>query len=116
MLAALGFVATSGPAGKGKWELAWGDVFAGRRVVVIPDRDHPDALTFGQRVAASALFYDPVSVRVVKLPDEELPPPGSPSRDIRDWLDRKFPGGRGTAPEKRAAVAALCKRFKEYKA
>lgn len=115
-LAALGFVATSGYAGKGKWEYSWGSWFKGRRVCVIPDRDPGDvALEYAHKVVASACYYEAAEVRVVELPIPELKPDMA-GGDVVDWLARKFPAdSRATTPDRRAAVAALCKAAVPYR-
>lgn len=111
-LAQLGFIATTGYGGAGKWELIWGSEFAGRRVCIIPDRDGRDvSQSYGFQCAASALYYAADEIRIVKLPVGELRVDGS-GGDIVDWLDRRKAGGQRAD---RAAVAELCKRAEVFK-
>ena len=81
----LGLVATCNPGGaaqpgqRSKWPLEFGEHFAGRDVVVIPDNDlagaaHAEAVVRSLGGKASG-------IRLLKLPD--LPPKG----DVSDWLD-----------------------------
>lgn len=81
LLWGIGCVATSGPAGKGKWEAGWGTMFQGRAVVVVPD---PDGVDWGCRVLASAIGHNATSVCLVENPAGQ--------GDVKDWLPR--PGGR----------------------
>lgn len=66
-LTRLKFLATTGYAGKGKWEPGWAKAFAGRRVVVCPDGDGE---SYGQKVAADCMWHRAAEVRIVRLPAE----------------------------------------------
>lgn len=85
LLEGLGFVATcnSGGSNKGAWKVEFGTWLSGRDVVVFPDTD-----AVGQQhavdVAATALYLDAASVRIVKRGQgwENLKPPA----DVKDWL------------------------------
>lgn len=115
-LFALGFVATTGYAGAGKWRTEWGADFRGRRIVVIPDRSGDMAVEYGQKIAASALYYYAESIRIVEIPVSELKRDGS-GGDIVDWLDLQFPGWKKSGEVLRAArsgFVALCQRFPEW--
>jgi len=78
-LADLGLTATCNPCGAGNWRPEFGQYFAGRDVVMLPDNDGP-GLEHAEQVART-IFPFANSVRVVWLPG--LPPKG----DVSDWLD-----------------------------
>ena len=108
LLCDLRFVATSGPAGKSKWNSDWGKHFAGRRVVVVPDRDlpHDGGLEWADKVVASAIRHKCLSVRVVMIPTIDLPPAGG---DIKDLLLRVEP------KQAREYMIQLVQGFPEYR-
>lgn len=115
-LVRLGFQATTGYAGMGKWDYTWGRYFAGRRVVVVPDRDPKDvALAYGHTIAGSCFYYEAAEVRVVTIPCTELDPKGG---DLCHWLARDVPGRKELDPAdvagRKAAVVALAKRSPAY--
>lgn len=113
LLASMGFIATTGYAGKGKWNPVWSADFKGRRVVVIPDRDPRDsAMDYGHAIMASAIYYQAASVRLVEIPLGELKPQYQ-GGDIKDWLGFRFPAG-GSDKDKKDAVVRLCQRFPEW--
>ncbi len=78
-LRALGLLATTSPCGAMAWDMSYGKVLAGRRVVIIPDKDEP-----GQRhavqVAGSLVYWHARKLAIVHLP--ALPEGG----DVTDWL------------------------------
>lgn len=78
-LVSLGLVATTNSGGAGKWEPAFAQHLAGRRVVIIPDNDTPGR-QHAEQVARS-LVGMAESVSILELPG--LPPKG----DVSDWLD-----------------------------
>lgn len=116
LLKGLGFVAVSGPAGKSKWDVLWGSDFQDRRVVVIPDRDvaTDGGMVWGHQVAASALYFNVASVRIVELPISELKP-NSQGGDIKDWMLRKLERQPDAATAtKRGWVVEIVKASHEY--
>ena len=116
LLKGLGFVAVSGPAGKSKWDVLWGSDFQDRRIVVIPDRDvaTDGGMVWGNQVAASALYFNAASVRIVELPISELKPE-SQGGDIKDWILRKLER-KPSAPTaaRRGWVVEIVKASHEY--
>lgn len=85
-LTKLGFLATTGYAGKGKWEPGWANAFRGRRVVVCPDVDRVDEVSgYATKVAADCLWHEAAEVRIVRLPVDRLKP-GAGCGDISDFL------------------------------
>ncbi len=94
--------------------MEWSGYFRGRRVVVVPDRDEKDvAMEYGHKVAASCIFADAASVRVVKLPISELKP-GMTGGDVMHWLafgER----AKWSRDQKRKAIIELCKGFGEWR-
>ena len=66
-LARVGILATTNPMGAGKWRsILYNPPLAGRRVVVIPDRDRPGwdhALSIAESLRSTA------DVRILELPD-----------------------------------------------
>lgn len=93
-LARLGIVATTNPAGAGKWIEGWGRrYFAGRTVVILPDNDEPGH-RHGAKVAAD---LDGHASGVVVL---NLPSVGEKG-DVLDWLAQG-----GTASELERLVGA----------
>jgi hypothetical protein len=108
----LGFVATTSYAGASKWDLAWGCHFAGRRLCIIPDWGQTDpGLEYAHKVAASAMCFQALEIRIVRLPISELRPDGS-GGDILDWLRYREERGQ---PADRQAVAKLCSQFTPYR-
>lgn len=92
-LRGLGLVATCNPMGAGKWDDAYNQTLAGRRVVILPDNDEP-----GRRhrdKVAAALAGIVAELRVVDLPN--LPEKG----DVSDWIS-----AGGTVAALRAIVDA----------
>lgn len=78
-LAAWGLVAVCTDSGAtGKWPEGFGDLFAGRTVVILPDNDTPGE-KYAAKVAA-ALLPVAAAVKVLRLPD--LPPKG----DLIDFI------------------------------
>jgi len=74
-----GLLATTNPAGAGKWRSDCGECLLGRDVIILPDNDDP-----GRRHAhkiARSLQSIARSIKLVNLPD--LPLKG----DVSDWLD-----------------------------
>lgn len=111
-LVQLGFVATTSYAGAGKWEYHWGGHFASRRICIIPDLGPNDpGLKYAHQIAASALYYGALEIRIVKLPVSELKPDGS-GGDLIDWLAVRSEKG---LPTDRQAVAKLCSQFSAYR-
>jgi hypothetical protein len=72
-------LATTCPGGAGKWRPEYGEVLAGRHVVILPDNDDPGRLHAAQ--VSQALLGVAASVRIVELPN--LPAKG----DVSDWLE-----------------------------
>ena len=97
-LAALGLVATTAPAGAGKWrQVPDLSALAGRRVVALPDNDSAQqGLRHCEDVAAS-LVPIAVSVKVLSLPG--LAPTGE---DASDWIER------GGTAESLVELATVC--------
>lgn len=96
-LAALGVLATCNAGGSGKWPESFGQHFAGRDVVILPDNDAAGA-KHAQFVAASLL---PVAKRVRILPLPDLQAKG----DVSDWI-----AAGGT----KAALVALAEQAPDY--
>lgn len=77
-LADLGLVATTNPAGAGKWTDRYADALKGRRVVILPDNDEA-----GQRHAEAVL----ASLRRAGVTAAVLALDGLPRKgDVSDWL------------------------------
>ncbi len=86
--------ATTNAGGAGKWKESFGEYFAGRPVVILPDNDEPGR-AHAAKVAAM-LNGKAVSIKVVQLPN--LPDKG----DVSNWLDA---GGKLTDLERMVAEA-----------
>lgn len=85
LLNSLGFCAVSSPAGKGKWERDYGQLFNARYVVVIPDRDPVDAgLSWSESVIGSAIGWGAVGVSQPLVPRDGVP--DDKTIDVKDWL------------------------------
>lgn len=113
-LVSLGFIATTGNAGMGKWDFAWSQHLAGRRVVIIPDRDPRDAaMEYAYKIAGSCVRPGvAASVRIIELPIRELKP-DMQGGDLAHWL--AFGGKAQWKPEeKRAAIISICKNVTEW--
>lgn len=81
----LGFNATTGYAGKGKWEPGWAWHFAGRRVVICPDVDGPNQISqYAQKIAADCIWHNAAEIRIANLPHDRLKADGS--GDITDYI------------------------------
>jgi hypothetical protein len=107
----IGLKATTGYAGFGKWDFHWGRDFASRRLVVVPDRDPRDkALGYAYSIAGSALYYRAAEIRMLLVPQTELPPDGG---DICHWLERKGIALQDVAGRKEAVIG-LVKRSDFY--
>lgn len=76
---AMGFPATTGAGGAGKWRDEYSASLRGRRVIVLPDNDEPGRKHAEQ--VASSLTGVAAAVRVVRLPG--LPPKG----DVSNWVE-----------------------------
>lgn len=104
-LRAVGLVATTNPGGAGKWRLDYGRWLAGRRVAVLAHNDEPGR-DHALQVAASLLFWEAASVRLVCLPGL------GPGGDISDWLAAYGPSRR---PDARRDLCALIRDTPEWK-
>ncbi|MBE0567946.1 MAG: hypothetical protein IH621_18475 [Krumholzibacteria bacterium] len=93
-LASIGLLATTNPAGAGKWQDKYADTLCGRDVVILPDNDDPGRKHAAQ--VARSLRGVARAVKIVPLPD--LPDKG----DVSDWLDW---GGSREALEALVAAA-----------
>ena len=90
----LGLVATTNPGGAGKWNGAYADALAGRRVVILPDNDDT-----GQRHADTVL----ASLRGAGIAAAILALDGLPRKgDVSDWLAK---GGKADDLLQRAESA-----------
>lgn len=67
MLAMLNLTSTTNPMGAAGWRLEYGSHLAGRRVAVFPDANEAGNL-HAMAVAASCIYWEAESVRVVHLP------------------------------------------------
>ena len=104
---AAGPVATTAPAGAGKWRPEFGPWLSHRRVAILPDHDEK-GYAHAHQVAASALANDAAAVRVVKWPEET-----AIGADISDWLLEHH--AQSTAEQKRAAVLGLIRGAKAWR-
>ena len=83
-LRSLGFVATTNAMGAGKWEGTYTEQLVGRRVIILPDNDHP-GMAHAFKVA-NEIYGNAAEVRVIELPGlgERVANHGA---DVSDWLD-----------------------------
>jgi phage/plasmid primase-like uncharacterized protein len=75
-LVALGLTATCNSGGAGKWDPAFNQNLAGRKIAILPDKDRPGR-DHAQKVARS-LQGIAASVKVLELPGD--------GKDVSDWL------------------------------
>lgn len=80
-LVSIGLSATTNPMGEGNWRDSYNAFFAGKHVVIIPDRDEVGR-RHGETVSC-ALRSIAASVRVVSLP---FPEDAKPAKDATDWI------------------------------
>lgn len=96
-LRTLGILATTCPCGAMAWDMDYGRVLTGRRVVILPDNDEPGH-RHAVQVAGSLVYWNAQKLAIVHLP--ALPEGG----DVTDWLaDFK------TKEEKIAALVSVLK-------
>jgi hypothetical protein len=81
LLAKLGHTAVSGPDGSSRWEAEWGEHFAGRGLIVIPDPDKV-GMEWAGKVIGSAIGHGCKSIRLAAIPREEAPQTGK----LKEWL------------------------------
>lgn len=74
-----GLLATTNPAGAGKWRDSYAEQLSGRDVTIIPDNDNPGR-AHAETIARSLVAHS-CRVKVVRLPN--LPEKG----DLSDWFD-----------------------------
>ncbi len=77
-----GLLATTNPAGSGKWRTEYNETLRGRDIVILPDNDTPGR-DHAKKVAAS-LHGIAAKIKIVSL--SGLPEKG----DISDWLDAGY--------------------------
>ena len=94
--AGMGFLATTGAQGAGKWRPEYALTLKDRRVYVIADKDEPGR-QHAKDVAASLLVFAS-EVRVGEMPDVA----GRPVKDLTDWVE-----AGGTAEALKGFLTAL---------
>lgn len=80
-LVSIGIPATTNPMGEGNWKDSYNQHFAGKAVIILPDRD--DVGRKHAQVVAYAIKGVAKSIRIIELP---FPDDVKPCKDPSDWI------------------------------
>jgi hypothetical protein len=100
-LVSIGIPATTNPMGEGNWRDSYNQHFAGKAVIILPDRD--DVGRKHAQVVAFAIKSIAKSIRIIELP---FPDDADPHKDPSDWI--AYHKGQG---HNDAAIADNLKRI-----